>query len=600
MADSISLVSRLRPVWRHVNRAALGHGVVTMAVCLATALAYFAPARERLSGGQGLWRIFFPNDNSRYLGDGIDLPGTLWTFDSVTRLMRGEVGTVRPDLFAPIGWDQGVSQGFAWADAVLASPLVLAMGALDFYNLYLLLLLAGCAAALTKLATRVGAPLPVALGLASSAMLNEFFQGEIAWGRPTQVHILFLVGFAWFVLRLLGPNRRPVRDGLAAGGMLALCGYVYWFSAIAVGVVVATAYLLHLLLDRTDLRARLVGGAVLTLTAVAASILPTWRITRELLFGDATKIIPGLAQQAPIVVALGPFEIPLRGARPLTADLGEIWLSLRGLGYPGLLLMGLLVALAVPWGWRRTLPWALAGLVWLTLPMGPGVLWDLEHMVPTAFGLLEVLLPPLQRCESTQRLMVGPLVAMVVAAAMVSGALLNRVPAVGSARTLLSWTAGLLLLAFAFETAPDSSYQRVSGLRVPPIFADATARWPGGIIDVPLTASGSAYVYQMSHGRILLGGPGISGRHTRPAAHVAYVEQNSFLQLLDRLAQGTSRPRERWSAADLERLHNDGFGIVLVHLQAVKSKLPAFQAVLGPNALVQGSQYAAWPLPDAR
>ena len=75
------------------------------------------------------------------LGSGVDLLGTLWTFDTVSRMLQGTAGVINPDVFAPIGWDQGAAQAYAWLDAVLAYPLVVRLGDPWFYNLYVVIVL---------------------------------------------------------------------------------------------------------------------------------------------------------------------------------------------------------------------------------------------------------------------------------------------------------------------------------------------------------------------------------------------------------------------------------------------------------------------------
>lgn len=585
----------LRRGWVGVVGRALGTGLFGLAI----AGAWFWPARLELAGGQGLAGIFFPGPRSHYLGKSMDLVGTMWTFDHVARMLRGEVGTYNDQVFAPVGWDQGIAQGFAWADAILAAPLVMAMGPRDFYNLYLLLLLTACTMALVGLARAAGAPRWVALGLACVTMFNGFFGREITWGRPTQIHLLFQVGFLWMVLRLMSPARRPVRDGLLGGAMLAASGYVYWFQAISVGVVGATALALHLLVEPRARRERALGGAVLAVTALVLAVVPTWRMSGELLVGDPTTIYAWFDKPPRWSMNLGLITIPIREATPIEPRLGALLSALRDVGYP-VVLLALAPLAALPWARRGAGPWAVAALGWSGIALGPGLIWGDVAVVPTPNALLEAVLPLLKRCHDADRLMLGPLLGLVVAAAAAAGAAEARSLATGRWRW---WglAAGLALLAAGAHTRPGPAFQPTTRhLDQPVLLREAVASWPGGIIDVPISGSNVFYAYQLEHRRPLLGGPGVNGPHTQPEAHKRYLKENTVLRMLETLTGRRATPDEHWNDEDLERLRADGFGIILVHLGKDASRLAAFEEVLGPAPLRQGLSLAAWPLPEPR
>jgi len=103
-----------------------------------------------------------------------------------------------------------------------------------------------------------------------------------------------------------------------------------------------------------------------------------------------------------------------------------------------------------------------------------------------------------------------------------------------------------------FTLAPDRAYLEVA------------ARWPGGIVDVPRRESNWFYVQQIFHRQPLLGGPGVEGSLTRPAAHAAWCADNSLLVALETVA-ARGLPMPAWDRADLGRLGEAGFATIVLH-----------------------------------
>ena len=65
--------------------------------------------------------IFFTtSEREHFLGNGVDLAGTIWIFDRVGQVFSGDSDTFIPEIFAPFGYDWGKHEGFAWG--ILSLP----------------------------------------------------------------------------------------------------------------------------------------------------------------------------------------------------------------------------------------------------------------------------------------------------------------------------------------------------------------------------------------------------------------------------------------------------------------------------------------------
>lgn len=554
--------------------------LTVVAACVGTAWVAIAPGL----GGKGPGALIWPDSGTPLPGRGGDLTGTLWTFDSVARMIEGKAGPVRHDLFVPFGWDEGANQGFAWLDAVLAYPLVRGMGIPAFYPLYLLLMLAADQAAAYLLFRTARAPPPVALGLSMLGVLNPFVLHEVYAGRSTQAHLVFHCLFLAAVVRLcLGA--RPVRSGMAGGLALAASCFVYWFSGVAVGVLGALALLGHAALGPHRRRA-LVGGAVLVVVALTATILPTWRLSSQVLAGHGDWYA---GEPTWWTMHLGPLAVPIQRAPKVFAGLADLSGALGDAGLSPAAVGVALAALLAPRAWRRTLPWLLASAVALTLPLGPAV-WVGHTFVATAYAFVQLIFPPMARCYEQYRLVVGSLLGLLLTGALAFGTLLKRRPVAG-------WLAGVGLgvLALAARPVGPMPMTRPGGGHA---YLVAARRWPGAIIDVPLAASVNDYWFQVYHHQPLLGGPGFNYANTRPAEHAEWCRRNSFLRGLEALAASSDGPLPTYDPRDLATLGEVGFTAIVVHLERSASRAARYRAFLGEDGVRSGSTHLVFPLPS--
>ena len=175
---------------------------------------WFVPVFWELSDGEtDFWRaiqkIFFESNKKEFfLGDTTDLQGTIWVFHSVDQILQGNSTTILPHIYAPIGWDWGLNEGFAWADALLGWPYYKAIGTLGFYNFHVFVLLFGNAFFLTLLFSQTRVGLLPAFSLSMIALLHPFAQHEIFHGRPTQMHLWFQALYLLSLYKILYAKSR--------------------------------------------------------------------------------------------------------------------------------------------------------------------------------------------------------------------------------------------------------------------------------------------------------------------------------------------------------------------------------------------------------
>ena len=591
--------------WRRLPWRSIGLWVAAAVACGANVwFVYFAPIIDRISEltGRGHLASFFgAGPPYGLIGGGVDQWGTLWVYDFTYRLLSGDASTFLPELFAPVGLDQAATQGFAWLDAMLAYPLMASLGHPGFLNLNHFLVLALTQLASVALFRSLRAPWLVALALSMVVVDNGFIQTEVFQGRITQAHLMFHALFLLFAWRLVSDGGRWLRDGLLAGLMLGLACLVYWFSAVAVGLAGGLAVLIALAMRPSRWRVAVPGGLVLTVAALAVAIPPAWPLVAQLLSGDDEALV--LMDTMVTTVAVGPLSLSVPGDVAATfADWGEVWTKLYDfLAYPrAAVWVGLLSMAALP-AWRRVLPWALAGWLLFTMPLG-SVITVGDDYVLTAFGAAHWFFPPMARCNFPHRMMVSSIFALTAGAAVASGWLWAwAAPRWREARRAIPLV-GVVLVALAVGSNVSRSQPKTNKSASNPFphinyYLDITTRYPGGIIDLPLEKSNETFIYQTVHRQPLLGGPGITGPNTQPQEHRAYVEGNSLLSGLETLCASGGATTLPWSRADLVTLWSDGFRVIALHPNACRVSPAAVASYIGATEYT-GVGEAAIPLPD--
>ncbi len=505
-----------------------------------------APARRQ---GMSMAEVFLGTGDQVVLaGTGVDLLGTVWTFDRVHRMLTGQADIVDTTVFAPLGMDTGAAQGFAWLDAALAAPLTHLLGATGAYNLWLLLMLVATQLACFALMRQVGARPVVALAFSVVAVGNPFVFNEVILGRPTQVTLIFHALFLLFTHRMLTTG--SWRWGLAAGGLLAAACYVYWFGAIAVGLTAAVAAALHLILVQERRREILLAGLALSAAALLLTVLPTWRLSGAILTGDGASWVTDLSRPPRTLLDLGLLTLQTRGEWLHLRHPLELHRRLVEIQLPWTLLA--VLVLAVPRD-RPTAAWWLSGWFALTIPLGSAVIIGGVGLL-TGLGLAELIFPPVVRCHHIERLVI---------AAILVGSMVGAVAVSRLRHPALVWGLSFLIGSAALVEAHQRTTARVWITDPVTLIERVAAAEPGGIIDVPLETSNETYFRQVFHHQPLLGGPGINGPFTRPQAHIDYCGDNTLLVALEGVGEG--REMADFDPEDLRRLWRDGFRVVILH-----------------------------------
>lgn len=571
----------MSPAWR----SRLGEAAGWLAVVLVVLAASLQVVAANLGPGSGsfLDQLLGRAEVPVLVGEGVDLLGTLWTYDHVDRMLRGEVRGLRTDLFAPHGFDTTVAQGMGWLDAVLALPLVRAMGVPGFYNLHVAVVMALNSLALLALFRSQRAPLPVAGMLTILLATSPYVTHELQEGRITQAHWVFPILLLWAVQRLLDGRGRWWVSALVAGLSLAAGCLVYWFAAMGVGVVAAIVAVAHVALNPEDRRRVLLGGLVLSVVGIGATLAAAWPAIGPLLQDSVHR-------------AAAPWFLPPVSSLPGLVE--GTWKA----GVPLVLTPLALAAALVPQQRRRLLPWLLAAALAYTWPHGDGVALG-DHAVPSAFVALREAVPLFHRLTWPSRLAPATMLALAGAVALASGHLARATAELPRRRAATAAVCVVLLLVGAADWTWSTQEQgfrmryKSDPLQARDLYRQVTEHLDGGIIDIPLVASNSEYAYQLVHHRPLLGGPGIDGPNTVSAEHRSYIQGNSYLLALEAAAAG--KPVPTWDREDRQRLLADGFGIVVVHEWKEGIDSAGLDALLGEPVL-HSMRRAVYPLGDSR
>jgi hypothetical protein len=213
------------------------------------------------------------------------------------------------------------------------------------------------------------------------------------------------------------------------------------------------------------------------------------------------------------------------------------------LGVPGLLLAA--AAVALRWRQRSTLAWLAVGIAGTALALGPGLRLGARYIVPLPFYDLLYRWRPLDQFAAPDRLVVLPLTAVAVLAAVGVTALLSRLPerrrwrVAASGAVLGLVAAGLapsLLFGYGLTALP---------VQVPELYRVLAAAPDDGLVLELPPATGSAQYFQtVSHKRLAAG---IVPRLPDPAA--LQLENVPYYSLL---AEGWPVPESDTSPAAAE------------------------------------------------
>jgi hypothetical protein len=539
-----------------------------------------------------LYSVFLETREKEYvLGDGIDLVGTIWIFDHVYKFFIGENGAFIPDIFAPFGYDWGKHTGFAWNDAILAFPLLFFIPTPGWYNLHILMTLTlgyfGC----FVLYKKTGAPWLIAFALSMLSINNDFVRTEIFEGRPTQVYLLFHVIFLISVLEVLKRKcswKWATIGGISGAGMIL----VYWFGGVAIGFCSLIAIIL--MGWGQNYPKRIVQFLWMGACAILIPLLITWRISKEFLFGNPEELFPALADSPAYIIDLGIWEIPIQKFTYMfdIQDLESIYLEAM---IPTQFLGVALLFCCNPFGWKRRWGWFVALFIAIGIPLPPALIWDGGWFV-SGHALLQSVFPPLLRCSFPERMAVAPILFMGIFCALSCKSLFENIKS-PLLRCAMILGISIPLLQIGYHQLPSQAEIPTSHIAPNSMLLEATKKWPGGIIHIPLReGSDYAHIEQMYHKQPIMGGPGMEKLIS--TEQISYIQNNSFLSALEQLVSSDAGNLPRYQSSDLELLRNDGFRLVYINTKKTKSSAQMFQQFFQHPGLLQKSGLLAIPLPE--
>ena len=546
-------------------------------VCLWAAYScwlFVRPVFWTLSGpvssfSEGIERIIFREDGQGLLvGGGIDLIGTLWIFSNARSIFEGAQETYLTDIYAPIGFDLGMNTGFAWADAALSWPIMNALGEQNFYNAHVLFTLFISQIGVYLLLRAWKTPILISLLLMSFVVINPFTIEEIYQGRPTQAHLFFHALFLLSMTKII--QKKGWIWSLIGALSLASACLVYWFSGAAVGFC---GLLMYAFFARS--RTRSLSKLILLGTgAISIVLAATWRVSKDFLLGSGGMQFAQLRRPPADDINLGILNIPLQKWQYISSwpDAASL---LDTLLFPFVLIpLACTAALLHPKRIRSLLFLFIA----ITIPIEGAIVLQNGVWFPTGYAFLHSIFPPLPRCTVPHRMMVAPLLIFLVMIGMGLHASLQRLHSFFF-RQIIIGSLCFGLYQSIQSAVPTSKNTNISRHAIDQSYVQYSTKYPGGIIDVPLIASEKTYVQQRHHKQKIIGGPGQDS--VRPHTHRRYYQKNSFLLSLESLAEkGKSRTIKE---KDKVQLWNDGFRLLVVHMNLSKATQEEYEELLGTS-----------------
>jgi len=566
-------------------------GGIVCAAYLYTSWLFFAPIFWTLTGPvksfeEGLQQVFARSDGHGLLiGGGIDLIGTLWIFSNAKSIFEGEHGTILSEVYAPIGFDLGKNTGFAWADAALSWPLMSFLEGSSFYNAHVLLTLFLSQVGVYVFLRAWKTPFWIALPLASFVIFNPFVIQEVFQGRPTQVHLVFHGLFLLCIAKIAQKGHWVW--SLFGGFFLAASCLVYWFSGAAIGF----CGILLILLCSQNLRKSITRLLLLGCVSLLMILPITWRVSSLFLSGTGASSFAQIRRQPIAEIELFPRSIPIQNWL-YTSTWSDVWIYLQGL-LPSMILWLAIFSLLIV---RNRFRVALLLLIAVSLPIEGALVLPNQWWFPTGYAFLQTIFPPLTRCTVPERMMVAGLFITFFVIALG----LTRIVRMGKSvisRSFLSFALGSILVVLALQGKPQKDNGNYSRHHIDKSYLSYTKKYPGGLIDVPLIASEKTYVQQRYHKQKIIGGPGQDS--VRPFSHRRYYQRNTLLKGLERLAEhGKTR-----SVRELDRkqLWNDGFRLVVVHMNLSKATQASYEELIGAKGELDTRKnrlYIALPNPN--
>jgi hypothetical protein len=548
---------------------------LALVVGWATALLMFWPSLGKLGGMENAvpWQIyesFFHTANpEQLLGDGADPLGSFWIVGFVQDILFGPETAKTPLLYAPLGLDLGLHEGYAWLDTLFAMPLRALIGSPGFYNAHVFTTLMFGVVVCTLLFRQL-VSFPIALLMGYLLVCNEFVYQEIAFGRPTQVNWYCSALFMLCVVKLL---KAPEKWWFAALGGLAFggCCLTYWFGAAGLGFVLLLVMLYeHIRKGKVKLGVR---NAAVMMVGVLVVILPVaGRLIWPIVQGEANGAYePMLNFRADEYHFLG-MSFPIYSTEPILswADSKRFVL---GRHYPLWLLAMTLITVPILL-FKRWWSAVIVVLVAVLIPVGASLTIK-GVVIPGPFAVIEWIFPPLVRCNFPDRLMLTPLLIIPLALLLCIGPSLDSW--VLQQRKKFVALASCIAIGNLYVVW-NSHEPAVTEMKVNQALIEVTSKSPGALIEFPFTMGNETYVQTEFHHQPVLTGPGMMMIH--PARHKRYLKRKEFFQTLELVNQKGYRPSIKISDIDRLELYKDGFRHIVLYTEALQRPPHHFERLL--------------------
>jgi hypothetical protein len=362
-------------------------------------------------------------------------------------------------------------------------------------------------------------------------------------------------------------------------GGISLAGscLVYWFGGVALGFVGAIAFVLAWFEKRSS--KTLKGGVLLAGLGMGICLWVTWRISVLYLTGQNDNLFPHLEEKSWVMWNVLGREVPLSTVLRYSS-FEDIEREIRLALFPKKIFWLLGLAVFLPFGWKKRLPWIIASLIAITLPLPLAINFG-EIWIPSGQALLHWIFPPLERLGFPSRLMTASMLMIPFTIAIGLREILERLHT-WKTRIPFQLIISGIFLSWAFQYLPKNI--PISSLQADNDVFRMTEKYPGGLIHVPIEDSGNAFVQQIFHGQPILSGPGFDT--VRSIAHKEYCDNNSLLRALEILAAEKHSLQPVFEEKDRQQLLDDGFRLVQIDLRQSKSRAESYQLLLGTEGLL--------------
>lgn len=505
----------------------------------------------------------------------VDAYGTQWFYHFVDRAIRAGTDPGHTDLlFFPWGKDIFDDTGTNVLDAALAFPFRLLLGPVVGYNVFVVLftLLSGAAAwpllgeATQDRATR-------ALGVLA-CVASPYVLGELVEGRPTQAFLAFPTLF--LAALVVSGRRTGVWPPIAAGILLAACGWQYWYYAFFGGMV-ALAHGIALAVRPPPAaggRVRLLARHALIAAVSLALTLPY--AARLALGGEDGDPVPGFLAvedwtwSATDTVTVEGIRVGLVVWEPLRWRAGVYLVDEasgveRFLGHLAFVPLGLLPFLALwllrPGKVDRLPMLAMLGMI-ATIAAGPAFLVGTWVLPNIPYIELSQWLPFLRRLWWPAR-------AFAFAAPLLALATVAAVEELGRRWGPVARASGIGAAGLAIGLGLPKTPMPMWDATIPAGYQCLATGPEGAILELPYSWTQAHLYWQTAHGRPIFGGMVENNPVFTPTEQTETREKNTWVKAVLGAPMLGARASAPWTPADRDAMRDLGYRYVVFEKDAI-------------------------------